>query len=151
MHDIYTRKCHSPSLSISHTHTNTHTHTYFCPSKIHSTSTFLPFIFFRRKLTPTNPDQHQTGFFWFSICSANIGLHNNKHIFQNLYKYSSLSLSYGSPCSPNLQSLWFSVTSSRTNPGFPARMVYLYFISCLRYTILVRNPWNTGLQGQSAL
>ena len=24
--------------------------------------------------------------------------------------------------------------------GFPARMVYLYYISCLRYTILVGNP-----------
>ena len=24
--------------------------------------------------------------------------------------------------------------------GFPTRMVYLYYISCLRYTILVRNP-----------
>ena len=25
--------------------------------------------------------------------------------------------------------------------GFPTRMVYLYFISCFRYTILVGNPW----------
>ena len=24
--------------------------------------------------------------------------------------------------------------------GFPTRMVYLYYISCLRYTILVGNP-----------
>ena len=24
--------------------------------------------------------------------------------------------------------------------GFPTRMVYLYYISCLRYTILTRNP-----------
>ena len=27
-----------------------------------------------------------------------------------------------------------------TNRGFPTRMVYLYYISCLRYTILVGNP-----------
>ena len=27
--------------------------------------------------------------------------------------------------------------------GFPTNMVYLYYISCLRYTILVRNPWHT--------
>ena len=26
--------------------------------------------------------------------------------------------------------------------GFPTRMVYLYYISCLRYTILVRKPQN---------
>ena len=26
------------------------------------------------------------------------------------------------------------------NRGFPTRMVYLYYISCLRYTILVGNP-----------
>ena len=26
--------------------------------------------------------------------------------------------------------------------GFPTRMVYLYFLSCLRYTILVGNPRN---------
>ena len=25
--------------------------------------------------------------------------------------------------------------------GFPARVVYLYYISCLRYTLLVGNPW----------
>ena len=25
--------------------------------------------------------------------------------------------------------------------GFPTRMLYLYYVSCLRYTILVRNPW----------
>ena len=25
-------------------------------------------------------------------------------------------------------------------PGFPTRMVYPYYISCLRYTILVGNP-----------
>ena len=25
--------------------------------------------------------------------------------------------------------------------GFLTRMVYLYYISCLRYTILIRNPW----------
>ena len=25
--------------------------------------------------------------------------------------------------------------------GFPTRMVYLYYMSCLRYTILVGNPW----------
>ena len=24
--------------------------------------------------------------------------------------------------------------------GFPTRMVYLYYMSCLRYTILARNP-----------
>ena len=28
------------------------------------------------------------------------------------------------------------------NRGFPTRMVYLYYISCLRYTILVGNPRN---------
>ena len=29
-----------------------------------------------------------------------------------------------------------------TNQGFPTRMVYLYYISCLRYTILAGNPGN---------
>ena len=29
------------------------------------------------------------------------------------------------------------------NRGLPTRMVYLYYISCLRYTILVGNPGNT--------
>ena len=28
-----------------------------------------------------------------------------------------------------------------TYQGFLSRMVYLYYISCLRYTILVKNPW----------
>ena len=28
-----------------------------------------------------------------------------------------------------------------TYRGFPTRMVYLYYILCLRYTILVGNPW----------
>ena len=33
-------------------------------------------------------------------------------------------------------------------PGFPTRMVYLYYMSCLRYTILVENPRNfPGLDG----
>ena len=30
--------------------------------------------------------------------------------------------------------------------GFPTRMVYLYYISCWRYTILVGNPRYTGAQ-----
>ena len=30
----------------------------------------------------------------------------------------------------------------RINRGFPTRMVYLYYISCLRYTILAGNPRN---------
>ena len=29
--------------------------------------------------------------------------------------------------------------------GFPTRMVYLYYILCLRYTILVENPRYTSL------
>ena len=33
----------------------------------------------------------------------------------------------------------------RANRGFPTRMVYLHYISCLRYTILVRNPWNAEI------
>ena len=33
-------------------------------------------------------------------------------------------------------------TNLRTNRGFPTRMVYLHYISCLRYAILVGNPWN---------
>ena len=32
-----------------------------------------------------------------------------------------------------------------TNQGFPTRMVYLYYISCLGYTILVGNPRNIKL------
>ena len=31
--------------------------------------------------------------------------------------------------------------------GFPIRMVYLYYMSCLRYTILVRNPRIKSLSG----
>ena len=32
------------------------------------------------------------------------------------------------------------------NQGFPTWIVYLHYISCLRYTILVRNPGNTSLK-----
>ena len=34
----------------------------------------------------------------------------------------------------------FGTESSNYYQGFPTRMVYLYYMSCLRYTILVRNP-----------
>ena len=33
--------------------------------------------------------------------------------------------------------------------GFPTRMVCLYYISCLRYTILVGNPWYRSLYSSS--
>ena len=32
-----------------------------------------------------------------------------------------------------------------TNRGSPTRMLYLYYISCLRYTVLVGNPRNSVL------
>ena len=46
--------------------------------------------------------------------------------------------------------LWILVFSSPAlaNRGFPTRMVYLDYITCLRYTILVRNPWNCFNQEQ---
>ena len=34
-------------------------------------------------------------------------------------------------------------------PGFRTRMVYLHFITCLRYTILVRNPSNVQVTGMT--
>ena len=37
---------------------------------------------------------------------------------------------------PNIQN------NNQTNRGFPTRMVYLYYMPCLRYTILVGNPRN---------
>ena len=39
-----------------------------------------------------------------------------------------------------------SLLSGKLNQGFPARMVYLHYISCLRYTILVGNPQNASLK-----
>ena len=40
-------------------------------------------------------------------------------------------------CIGGFQPEWSISTMIR---GFPTRMVYLYYISCLRYTILVGNP-----------
>ena len=35
--------------------------------------------------------------------------------------------------------------AGRREKIFPTRMVYLHYISCLRYTILVGNPRNVGV------
>ena len=41
-------------------------------------------------------------------------------------------------------------TMQKYNQGFPTRMVYLYYISCLRYTILVGYPRNLCLSKPTA-
>ena len=49
-------------------------------------------------------------------------------------------------CLGKSQVIWFTwdLFHGTENRGFPTRMVYLYYVSCLRYTILVRNPWNVN-------
>ena len=43
---------------------------------------------------------------------------------------------------PFLTASWWLTHPAAVNRGFPTRMVYLRYISCLRYTILVGNPQN---------
>ena len=81
-----------------------------------------------------NPSR--TGLLWNSpslVLPSYSGLFFGMKRFANLDCCSRLcvgSLSY-----------WVTKIHVLIHQGFPTSMVYLHYISCLRYTILARNPW----------
>ena len=72
---------------------------------------------------------------WVDFISIGVCVLKSAHHVMSQECYQDLALINVHYC------CWRWYHHSHTYQGFPTRMVYLYYISCLRYTILVRNPW----------
>ena len=98
-------------------------------------------------VSQAHPDKETGSSFFFLPCQAPetfyLFLLSLVSVPHNIFLFPpSFQLQNILGCSGQLLSNSLSSSKVRTNRGFPTRMVYLNYITCLRYPILVRNPRN---------
>ena len=98
-------------------HTHTHTHAY--PTRHTHTQTNTHTLINTHRHTQT-----------YKHTQTNTSTHTHTHTPEHAHTHSEVQLF----------NCMVKIYQMATYQGFPTRMVYLYYISCLRYTILVGNP-----------